>query len=64
LRIKQEEHGKLLGVDLEESLAQGTSEVDSGPKKSPHDTLLWGPPIEGGKIWELFLGPESTSDVP
>ena len=45
LRIKQEEHGKLLGVNLEESLAQGTSEVDSGPKESPHDTLLWGPPV-------------------
>jgi len=53
LRIKQEEHGKLLGVVLEESLAQGTSEVDPGPKESPHDTLLWGPPIEGGKIWEF-----------
>jgi cysteinyl-tRNA synthetase len=53
LRIKQEDHGKLLGVNLEESLAQGTSEVDSGPKESPHDTLLWGPPIEGGKTWKF-----------
>ena len=53
LRIKQEEHGKLLGVDLEESLVEGTSEVDPGPKESPHDTLLWGPPVEGGKIWEF-----------
>ena len=53
LRIKQEEHGKLLGVNLEESLAEGTSEVDSGPKESPHDTLLWGPPLGGGKIWEF-----------
>ncbi len=53
LRIKQEEHGKLLGVDLEESLVEGTSEVDPGPKESPHDTLLWGPPLEGGKIWEF-----------
>ncbi|MBK69868.1 MAG: cysteine--tRNA ligase, partial [Euryarchaeota archaeon] len=35
LRIKQEEHGKLLGVDLEESLVEGTSEVDPGPKESP-----------------------------
>ncbi|HJM81608.1 MAG TPA: cysteine--tRNA ligase, partial [Candidatus Poseidoniia archaeon] len=53
LRIKQEEHGKLLGVGLEESLAQGTSEVDPGPKESPHDTLLWAPPIEGGKVWKF-----------
>ena len=53
LRIKQEEHGKLLGVDLEKSLVEGTSEVDPGPKESPHDTLLWGPPLEGGKIWEF-----------
>ena len=53
LRIKQEEHGKLLGVNFENSLAQSTSEVDSGPKESPHDTLLWGPPLGGGKIWEF-----------
>ena len=53
LRIKQEEHGKLLGVNLEESLVEGIDEVDSGPKKSPHDTLLWGPPLEGGRIWEF-----------
>ena len=53
LRIKQEDHGKLLGVNLEESLAQGTSEVNPGPKESPHDTLLWGPPIEGGKTWKF-----------
>ena len=53
LKIKQEEHGKLLGVNLEESLAEGTSEVDSGPKESPHDTLLWGPPLDGGKIWKF-----------
>ncbi len=53
LRIKQEEHGKLLGVNLEDSLAEGTNEVDSGPKESPHDTLLWGPPLEGGKVWEF-----------
>jgi len=52
LRIKQEEHGKLLGVSLENSLAEGTSEVDPGPKESPHDTLLWGPPLEGGEVWE------------
>ena len=55
LKIKQEEHGKLLGVNLEESLAEGTSVVDSGPKHSPHDTLLWGPPLRGGKIW-VFEG--------
>ena len=53
LRIKQEEHGKLLRVNLEESLAEGTNEVDPGPKESPHDTLLWGPPIEGGEVWEF-----------
>ena len=53
LRIKQEEHGKLLGVNLEQSLAEGTSEVDSGPKDSPHDTLLWGPPLGGGNIWKF-----------
>ena len=53
LRIKQEEHGKLLGVDLEQSLVEGTSEVDPGPKESPHDTLLWGPPLEGGEIWKF-----------
>ena len=53
LRIKQEEHGKLLGVNLEQSLAERTSEVDSGPKESPHDTLLWGPPLDGGKIWKF-----------
>jgi cysteinyl-tRNA synthetase len=43
----------LLGVDLEESLVEGTSEVDPGPKESPHDTLLWGPPLEGGEIWKF-----------
>ena len=53
LKIKSEEHGKLLGVNLEESLAEKTSEVDSGPKESPHDTLLWGPPLSGGKVWEI-----------
>ena len=53
LRIKEEEHGMLLGVNLEESLAEATSEVDSGPKESPHDTLLWGPPLPGGKVWEV-----------
>ena len=53
LKIKPEEHGKLLGVNLEESLAEKTSEVDSGPKESPHDTLLWGPPLSGGKVWEI-----------
>ena len=53
LKIKQEEHGKLLRVNLEETLAEGTSEVDSGPKESPHDTLLWGPPLAGGNTWEL-----------
>ena len=53
LRIKQEEHGKLLGVDLEQSLVEGTSEVNPGPKESPHDTLLWGPPLEGGEIWKF-----------
>ena len=36
LRIKQEEHGKLLGINFVDSLAQSTSEVDSGPKESPH----------------------------
>jgi cysteinyl-tRNA synthetase len=34
LRIKQEEHGKLLGVNLEESLAEGTSGVDSAKDSS------------------------------
>ncbi len=53
LRIKQEEHGKLLGVNLEESLAEGTDEVDSGPKESPHDTLLWAPSLGKGRIWEF-----------
>ena len=53
LRIKQEEHGKLLGINFEDSLAQSTSEVDSGPKKSPHDTLLWGLPLGDGKTWEF-----------
>ena len=53
LKIKPEEHGKLLGVNLEESLAEKTSEVDSGPKESPHDTLLWGSPLSGGKVWEV-----------
>ena len=53
LRIKQEEYGKLLGINFEDSLAQSTSEVDSGPKKSPHDTLLWGPPLGGGRTWEF-----------
>ena len=53
LRIKQEEHGKLLGVNFEDSLAQNVSEVDSGPKKNPHDTLLWGPPLGGGRTWEF-----------
>ena len=38
---------------MEESLAEGPSVVDSGPKHSPHDTLLWGPPLGGGKIWEF-----------
>ena len=32
LKIKPEEHGKLLGVNLEESLAEKTSEVDSDQK--------------------------------
>ena len=58
LRIKQEDHGKLLGVNLEDSLVEGTSEVDSGPKESPHDSLLWGPPIEGGKTWKFEGLPE------
>ena len=53
VRIKQEEHGKLLRVDLEDSLAEATSEVNSGPKESPHDTLLWGPPLDGGEIWQV-----------
>ena len=53
VRIKQEEHGKLLRVNLEESLVEKTCDVDSGPKESPHDTLLWGPPLEGGKSWEV-----------
>jgi len=53
VRIKQEEHGKLLRVDLEDSLAEATSDVNSGPKESPHDTLLWGPPLEGGEIWQF-----------
>lgn len=53
LRIKQEEHGKLLGVNFEDSLVQNVSEVDSGPKKNPHDTLLWGPPLGGGRTWEF-----------
>jgi len=58
LTIKQDEYGKLLGVNLEESLAQGSTEVDSGPKKSPHDTLLWGPPMKGGKSWTFEGLPE------
>ena len=58
LQIEQEEHGKLLRVDLESSLAQGTKEVDSGPKKSPHDTLLWGPPMNGGHNWKFEGLPE------
>ncbi len=53
VRIKQEEHGKLLRVDLEDSLAEATSDVNSGPKESPHDTLLWGPPLDGGEIWQV-----------
>ena len=53
VRINQDDHGKLLRVNLEESLAEGTSDVDSGPKESPHDTLLWGPPLEGGNSWEV-----------
>jgi len=53
LRIKQDEHGKLLGVNLEKSLAEGTDEVDSGPKESPHDTLLWAPSLGKGRIWEF-----------
>ena len=53
VRINQDDHGKLLRVNLEESLAECTSDVDSGPKESPHDTLLWGPPLEGGNSWEV-----------
>ena len=53
VRINQEEHGKLLRVDLEDSLAEATSDVNSGPKESPHDTLLWGPPLDGGEIWQF-----------
>ena len=53
LKIKGEEHGKLLRVDFESSLAEATSDVNSGPKESPHDTLLWGPPLEGGEVWEF-----------
>ena len=59
LKIKPEEHGKLLGVNLEESLAEKTSEVDSGPKVSPHDTLLWGPPLQevkSGKLKDCLQG--------
>ena len=58
LTIKEDEHGKLLGVNLEDSLAQGSTEVDPGPKKSPHDTLIWGPSIVGGKSWTFESLPE------
>ena len=58
LTIKEDEHGKLLGVNLEDSLAQGSTEVDPGPKKSPHDTLIWGPSIVGGKSWTFEGLPE------
>ena len=34
LKIKEEEHGKLLRVDFEASLAEATSDVNSGPKES------------------------------
>ena len=53
LSINEEEHGNLLRVDFESSLAEATSDVNSGPKKSPHDTLLWGPPLDGGEVWEF-----------
>ena len=43
----------MLRVDFEASLAEATSDVNSGPKESPHDTLLWGPPLEGGEVWEF-----------
>ena len=53
LEVDPSSHGKLLGVELEEAVVEGIDIVDSGPKKSPHDFMLWGPEIEGGKTWNI-----------
>ena len=53
LKVEPSSHGKLLGVELEDVIVEGTDIVDAGPKKSPHDFMLWGPEIEGGKTWNI-----------
>lgn len=52
LHIDPARHGQLLGVELAAALAQPAVEVDAGPKRSPHDFLLWGPPLPGGTVWK------------
>jgi len=51
LKVESTEHGKLLGINIDEAIVE--INVDSGPKRSPHDFMLWGPEIEGGETWNI-----------
>jgi len=51
LKVESREHGKLLGGNIDEAIVE--MDVDSGPKRSPHDFMLWGPEIEGGETWDI-----------
>lgn len=51
LSVAPEQHGALLGTEIEAALCQPADAVDPGPKRGPFDFMLWGPPLPGGHSW-------------
>ena len=51
LSVTSEQHGALLGTEIEAALCEPADAVDLGPKRGPFDFMLWGPPLPDGRSW-------------
>ena len=51
LKVESKNHGKLLGSSIDEAIVE--IGVDTGPKRSPYDFMLWGPELAGGETWNI-----------
>jgi len=51
LSVTSEQHGALLGTEIEAALCEPADAVDLGPKRGPFDFMLWGPPLPNGRSW-------------
>tara|TARA_B100000029_G_scaffold471786_1_gene511747 strand:- start:1323 stop:2507 length:1185 start_codon:yes stop_codon:yes gene_type:complete len=51
LKVESKNHGKLLGSSIDEAIVE--IGVNTGPKRSPYDFMLWGPELAGGETWNI-----------